>query len=351
MKIAIDAYLDNNLGDDLMIKLFANYFSEHEIYIFKNETIVKKTFADVPNIIFLESNKYKEMLNVIDMHVTVGGSMYILDSFKKWIQFRHRIRNAMILKRRGIKSAAIGFNLGPFDKRNIGLFLSKWELKYKDLITVRDRMSFNLLTTGRTKLSANLFPDIVFSQSNEKKTSKYSLGVSVYRSKNPKYDNFLNYESMAKLVDNHIKKSGGKVALFAFDSEDENDLVAAHYIKTMSQYKENIEIIPYLNDSNYFIEKFSECEKIVGIRFHSSVLALGLGIPFFSVYYSNKTVNLMKDLKLQEFTASLTDFTSQVNQIETDVENNNLAVLSVDNRKQISNESLGHFKKVEELLK
>lgn len=59
----------------------------------------------------------------------------------------------------------------------------------------------------------------------------------------------------------------------------------------------------------------------------------------------------MNDLKLQEFTASLTDFASQMNQIETDVENNNLAVLSVDDRKQIYNESLGHFKKVKELLK
>jgi hypothetical protein len=27
MKIVVDAYLDNNLGDDLMIKLFADHFS------------------------------------------------------------------------------------------------------------------------------------------------------------------------------------------------------------------------------------------------------------------------------------------------------------------------------------
>ncbi|MBZ5964362.1 polysaccharide pyruvyl transferase family protein [Leuconostoc gelidum subsp. gasicomitatum] len=350
MNIAVDAYLDNNLGDDLMIKLFANYFSEHEIYIFKNETIVKKSFEDLPNITFFEPQQYKELLNIIDLHVTIGGSMFILDSFKKWVRFRHRIRNAKILKRRGIKSAVIGSNLGPFDKNNIGLFLSKWELKYKDLITVRDRMSYDLLIDEKVKSPVKLFPDIVFSQLSEKKTATYSLGVSVYRSKDPKYDNFLNYENLTTVVDQHIKNFGGKVALFAFDSEDENDLVAAYYIKELSQYKKNIEIIPYLNNSDYFIEEFSKCEKILGIRFHSSVLALRLGIPLFSIYYSNKTINLMKDLKLQKFAISLSEFDSKKKQIEININNNNLAMLSLDKRQQILNKSLGHFKEVEKLM-
>lgn len=350
MKIAIDAYLDNNLGDDMMIKLFANYFSEHDIYIFNNETIIKKTFSDVPNITFCESNQYKEMLDIIDFHVTIGGSMFMLDSFRRWTQHRHRIRNARILKKRGIKSATIGFNLGPFDKNNIGLLLSKWELRYKDLITVRDQISYNLLTDGSLKSPIYLFPDIVFSKLSEKRTKRYSLGVSVYRSKNPKYDNFLNYESMATLIDHHIENIGGNVALFAFDSEDENDLVAAHYIKKLSKYKENVEIIPYLNDSDHFIEKFSQCEKIVGIRFHSSVLALKLGIPLFSIYYSNKTINLMQDLGLQKYSVSLSEFHSQETQIASDVINSNMATLSLERRQQIANESLGHFKKVKELL-
>lgn len=350
MKIAIDAYLDNNLGDDLMIKLFANYFSEHEIYIFNSKTIIKKTFADVPNIKFCEPERFKEMLDVIDLHVTIGGSMFLLDSFKRWVQSRHRIWKARLLKKRGIKSATIGINLGPFDNKNIGLLLSKWELKYKDLITVRDQMSYDLLADGSLKSPIYLFPDIVFSYSNEKTTETYSLGISAYRSKNPKYDNFLNYESMATLIDQHIESIGGKVALFAFDSEDENDLVAAYYIKKMAKYKENIEIIPYLDDSDYFIEKFAQCEKIVGVRFHSSVLALKLGIPLFSIYYSNKTINLMKDLGLQEFSVSLSDFYLQEERIATDITDNNLAILSPERRQQIANESSGHFKKIEELL-
>ncbi|MGA3486130.1 hypothetical protein ACA611_16015 [Lactiplantibacillus plantarum] len=46
MKIVVDAYLDNNLGDDLMIKLFADHFSEHNIYIFEDNSVVRETFKN-----------------------------------------------------------------------------------------------------------------------------------------------------------------------------------------------------------------------------------------------------------------------------------------------------------------
>ena len=50
MKIVLNAYLDNNLGDDLMIKLFAEYFSTDDIYINVDNTIFKEPFKDITNI-------------------------------------------------------------------------------------------------------------------------------------------------------------------------------------------------------------------------------------------------------------------------------------------------------------
>lgn len=50
MKIVVDAYLDNNLGDDLMIKLFADHFSEHNIYIFEDNSVVREAFKKLSKI-------------------------------------------------------------------------------------------------------------------------------------------------------------------------------------------------------------------------------------------------------------------------------------------------------------
>lgn len=50
MKTVVDAYLDNNLGDDLMIKLFADHFSERNIYIFEDNSVVRETFKKLSKI-------------------------------------------------------------------------------------------------------------------------------------------------------------------------------------------------------------------------------------------------------------------------------------------------------------
>lgn len=351
LKIAIDAYLDNNLGDDLMIKLFANYFSEHEIFIFENEAIIQSSFEDVDNITFLDPNTYNDELKKMDLHVTIGGSMFILDTLKKWIRFRHRIYNAKLIKKIGIKSVIIGSNLGPFDQRKFGFFLTKWELKYKNLVTVRDHKSYTMLQESGIKVPIYEFPDMVFSQDVIRKSLKYSLGISVYRSKSGEINNFSKYKSLAKIVDAHVQNTGGIVGLFAFDSENENDLVAAHYIKKLSQFPEKIEIIPYLNDSKRFIDEFARTAKVLGIRFHSSVLALKLGIPLFSIYYSNKTKNLMRDLNLDEYTASLSEFETRHDQINLSLKQNKLAVLTEAQREMMMKNSLGHFKVVEDLIR
>lgn len=62
MKTVVDAYLDNNLGDDLMIKLFADHFSEHNIYIFEDNSVVRETFKNNTNIIFLYKKDYDRQI-------------------------------------------------------------------------------------------------------------------------------------------------------------------------------------------------------------------------------------------------------------------------------------------------
>lgn len=350
MKIVVDAYLDNNLGDDLMIKLFADHFSEHNIYIFEDSSVVRETFKNNRNIIFFDKKDYDNKIIEMDIHVTIGGSMFILDSLKNCIRFRHRIEKARKLKKLGIPAVVIGCNMGPFYKKHIGINLAKWELKYKEFITVRDQASFDILLKNNLKIPVYLYPDIVFSKHIEKSTIKYGLGISVYRSKNKNVNNYRNYKYLSTLADRFIQVTNKSVALFSFDSENENDLVAAHYIKQFSRNKSKIEIVPYLSNTEDFINEFTKSEKIVGIRFHSSVLALRLGVPLLAVYYSNKAKNLMKDLGMENYSLSLSELSTSSELLNSIENNTHFGTLNKAVRENMSLASKGHFIELEKLM-
>lgn len=50
MKILVDAFLDKNLGDDLMVQMLANELKDHEIYLICNNDVLATPFKDYNNI-------------------------------------------------------------------------------------------------------------------------------------------------------------------------------------------------------------------------------------------------------------------------------------------------------------
>lgn len=299
MKILVSAYLDNNIGDDLMIKLLAKKFPSCSFYIASNNSAVHNTFRNYENIIFHTFSTNKEYLKQFKVHISIGGSLFNdMNNIKGII---YRIRRIMMLykfKRNNMKLATIGCNLGPY-KNKAGLILTKKELQLNNIVSVRDRESYNFIANFKSVRNFHLASDIVFNYANELKSDNYStptyLGISTYRSiQNSEY-NFSSYTFLAAIADKYIEVTGNKVLLFAFDSEKENDLSSAHHIKTLSRYPDKIDIIAYLGCHETFIESMKQCEKFITIRFHSAVLSQILRIPFLPIVYSNKMDNYLDD--------------------------------------------------------
>ncbi|AQP53089.1 hypothetical protein BW732_01835 [Vagococcus penaei] len=179
-------------------------------------------------------------------------------------------------------------------------------MKINDLITVRDDYSYKLISHLNLK-SCFLIDDFVYNiaktpyilENVEKVNSnneKYILGISAYRSPIKGDSNIASYRVLADICDNVIEKRGAKVKLFSFDSENENDLVSAFYIKKYAKHANEIEIVPYLNDEINFLNNFVSCDRIIGIRFHSLIISDVYGIPFYPISYSNKTNNFLTDI-------------------------------------------------------
>lgn len=323
MKIMVSAYLDNNIGDDMMIKLMASFFKEHKFYLYSNRTTIRNTYSGIENIIVKDLSEKNKDINETDIFLSIGGSIFNnLNTIRGKIS---RIRKILfILKARikGNKVATIGCNLGPY-KDNIGLLLTKLELMNSDLVTVRDKSSMEILKKLKINKNSYLADDIVYNYELEKNNSikKYGLGISAYRSLKSNEINYINYSTLANIADDYIEKTGKKVLLFAFDSEMENDLSSAHHILNLSRRKDKIEIIPYLGDEHSFINEMSACERIIAIRFHSAILADKLNIPFLPIVYSNKMESFLNDrgyehkiIKIDELNDSL-DIDDTVNKI------------------------------------
>jgi colanic acid/amylovoran biosynthesis protein len=315
MNIIVSAYLDNNIGDDLMLKLLAQRFTEHEFYLYTNKSVITKTFESFANVFVKPLHCQKIDIKQSKVFLTIGGSLFVdLNTFRGQINRIRRIFYIKKLKRLGKKIVTLGCNLGPYTGK-IGLLLTKWELRNNNLVTVRDIESLNIIKRMRSVKNYYLGNDIVYNFKKEKIDDPKSigLGISAYRSLKNGEINIKNYIQLAKIADNYIEKTEKNVGIFAFDSEFENDVSAAHHIYAQSNRKDKISIYTYLGDSEVFIENISKCEKFIAIRFHSAILADILNIPFYPIVYSNKMDNLLNDLDYSGVRLNLDDLREGLN--------------------------------------
>ncbi len=300
MIIGVWAYLDNNIGDDLMIKLVVNRFSEHSFRIYSDLSVVRETFSGLENVDIMPKSRLKSDIAELDFFFSIGGSIF--NNLNHPIGQFNRVRRILLLKKiksKGIKIATIGCNLGPY-RNNFGKWLTKQELKLNDLVTLRDEKSFEMVKDFGCIQNFHFYDDIVFNlptlvSSTENKTQS-SLGITVYRNLSPEENNMEVYKTLARICDEFISRNPSTVRLFAFDSENENDLAAAHHIFALSKEKQYIKIVPYLGDHGHVIEELSLCDKLIAIRFHGCVLSIVLKIPFTPIIYSNKTENFLDDM-------------------------------------------------------
>jgi len=306
MKIFVFAYLDKNLGDDLMIRMLASELKEHELYIDCANPILTRGFNDLNNVKFINfekgiKEKFKH-LQQFDGYITIGGSIFIIRTNKDALQrLLKRFILLKLLKITGMKIATIGCNLGSFGSK-FCKWVACWELSCSDLVTVRDSYSYKILSKTRKKKYLMKFDDIVMNypiiegKSDKMDIVQNCLGISVYRARANSEINLLNYKKMAELADEYIIRTGGKVLLFAFDTENENDLSAAYNIIEIAKNKTSIEIIAYCNKPEYIIDNMKRCTKFIATRFHSAILAIRLGIEFIPISYSNKMNNMLDDI-------------------------------------------------------
>lgn len=296
MNIYLSAYVNRNFGDDVMIRQLCNAFPSHNFLLFAPKyREMFDTIADIPNLKLsdISLEQFSKCCKSDDAFIKIGGSMFIIKSRRTLINRTKELHYLKRIKKRGCKLAVIGCNVGPFAS-SIHRQVAVNELALYDLITVRDKASYDFIRERTKCPDLRLYPDILFGLKDSlpnNNSNDNSLCISAFKDGG---DGEYN-SKMAALADHYIEATGGRVKLLIFEATEKSDYISAGKIYSLAENKNKIDIIIHRTGKE-ITEAICACNCIVCTRFHSIVMAITAEKQFVPIVYSNKSQNLLNDL-------------------------------------------------------
>jgi len=296
MNIAVIAYLDCNLGDDLMLDILFKKYNNDTFYLLGSDdnSYLKDKYSNVVFIRYRELCKYMFKLQGI---VIIGGSLF--QDYKEGYKSYHK-RNIIIQCFRILrkKICIMGINIGPiYSEECMKIF--KKTFKYADYISVRDKKSYKILQENNIS-NCGYYSDIVFNyhdNNNMKDIEKNRLGISIINYCRNIEHKQQYIDKTIELINKYLKEQkDNTVYLFGFDAGIENDAEVIDVIIKKIIEKDKVYSVIYNGNIDDFLEHYKKCSFIIGTRFHSLILALKYQIPFIPIIYNIKAENLLNDI-------------------------------------------------------
>mgnify|MGYP000031231233 CR=1 FL=1 len=294
MNILLSAYYDRNFGDDMMVRLAARALAEHELFLNERREEFLTPFAGEDNLRLLSECGQAQIAG----ELRVTGS-YFMMRYKQ--RMKHMIGRAYKewKGKRGLQfKSIIGCSVGPFVDQTAER-ISMIDISAYDLITVRDRYSYEFIKKNVKSANVSYYPDIVFSTPESwlpPRSGEELLGVVVHNNVVETGNNYAFAQKLAQMCDEYIARTGKKVLLFVFDIGIEYDVLCACNVKALSKYPHMYEFMLHEDNGDTVIKNFARCKTIVSARLHGIILALRMGIPVLPVLYSDKARHMLDDL-------------------------------------------------------
>lgn len=347
-KVLVFAYFNKNIGDDLFVKILQDKYKNNYTFLVTSGTdrvqisenfngnieYYSKTMEKLDNLLYKKLGYMYFLRKIISKYsdiIIIGGSMFI--QYKGW-ENKYKFYQELINE----KTCIIGVNFGPFYDNT---FLEKYRSLFEvaSLVSFREKKSYDFFSHLK---NIQYKPDVVFNLYNEKKVNKKNkiIGISVIDTSQKEN---IDEGKYMRLIENYIKdynKKGYEVVLFSF-CEPEGDLKICMKIKKIYSY---VKVISYTgNNLREFIEEYRKCEKIIATRFHSMILGWIYGCEVLPLAYSDKTINVIKDI------SSYIEYID-LRKIKPDsIENDVFKKLDIRRLKRLRKESEEHFLNIPKL--
>ncbi len=326
-RVLVHGYFRCNLGDDLFFRVLAMRYPDVKFYIPTTRWDYRDLFRDVPNVKVIDFLKISKLtsrkvytlpklysrLNMkrFDTVVCIGGSLFI-DQKNPSPAHRLETENYSFVadwayaKASGVPYFVLGANWGPCYN---DYFYDHFEKVFDSLADLyfRDKASYDLFSG---KPMARHGGDILMDNPLVKKaaagtTKKKQAAISVI---DPGKKNDIDPEDYyAKLGElcTAYHAAGYTVKLLSFCKDEGDEDACRQVLKYAGE--NTAEPVFYRGDWQEMLRVMAESELLIATRFHATVLGWTLGVPVYTIAYSNKTVNLMADCGTEDSCIRLED--------------------------------------------
>jgi polysaccharide pyruvyl transferase WcaK-like protein len=322
--LLLGSYGQSNLGDDLLMWNYLQFLQTHgatEIYVNANTTkyipeAVKKAF---PNIKVINTYKtpllqYVQLIKKVDYILYGGGTLY-----KELYASTGRSRYSVIIRLMGFNFVAkllgtriyhLHIGIGSL-KTKVGRFITKLALTFATKTIFRDKQSFEFardtlkVPAGKIARSVDgLFIDPIWQTPWHKKPLKIDrkkykrvVGINVLSDIPDWIDREAYVKTMQQFVTALLKK-GDFVVFIPFQTafNARNDLVfMSETFKKQLQPYSNYELLSDV-PIDLVHSYMTQCDILVGMRFHSLLLATVCQLPFVAIAYDTKCWRYIEEI-------------------------------------------------------
>lgn len=317
-RVLVHGYFRANLGDDLFLRALAMRYPKVKFYFPTTRCDYKELFQDLPNVKIIDFLKVAKLtsrkiymlpkiyskLNMkrFDAVVCIGGSLFI-DRKNPTSKDRIEAENYSFIcdwefaKASNIPYFVIGANWGPCYNQYFYEYFNKAFDSLTDLY-FRDKASFDVFADKPMVRSGGdiLMGNPVLRDAVTGSIRKRQIAVSVINP-NEKNGDSVDTESYYRMIASVCRSyaaDGYDVKLLSF-CKDEGDEAACQYVLRYIRDICGVETVFYRGDWQQMLQVIAQSELMVATRFHGTVIGWTLGVPVYSIAYSNKTINLMED--------------------------------------------------------
>ena len=345
MKIYINAYLNQNLGDDLFIKTLTSRYNMHEFYSISNGIYYENSCFDHLKIY---SNKFfyriirkfklqKHLANMCNLVITIGGSMYIeKNDHDKNKDFKLGKQKRYIL----------GCNFGPYKTEKYFNNVKK-AFELAEDVCFREKYSYELF---KDLNNVRYAPDILFSANinNVKITNKKRAVLSIISCQRKCGEEYKeDYEKKMIELIKFLLKRNYDICLMSFcKNEKDEEAIESILHRCDEETRTKIETYYYRGNIEEALNVIGNSSLVVGSRFHANILGMIMGKSIIPVIYSDKTKHVLEDMKINIKTIDIKNIKEfDINSISQE---DLTKVIDVSKEKE---ESEKHFEKLDEILK
>lgn len=288
-KILISGYYGfDNFGDEAILGVLVNHLRGNDITVLSSNPEKTGRTHNVNSLNSFNPQLIIERLPKFDMLISGGGSLLQNVTSNKSLFYYCGLINIMASLKKDVVIFAQG--IGPV-KGFWGKLIVKSALKKCKYISVRDEKSQELLKSWG--IESNLVCDPIFDLSvpTPKKTRKVGIQLRKFASLTDEL-----FDEIIKQV--ALKFSDREIELICFqDSEDEG--ISKVFLNKLKKKNPtiNANIIKNLTNKEV-IEKVSEYDYLIGMRFHACLLGLKYGIKTLAISYDPKVETLAKNANI-----------------------------------------------------